>query len=85
MLYDVKLPSLGEDAEEEEAVVAFWLVNEGDLVHKGDDLVELTTDKAAFTLPSPKQGRLVEIVAEEGDPVEVGDVLCMLEVEPYSA
>jgi len=78
MRYEVKLPNLGDDADDS-AVVSFWLVNEGDEVRKGDDLVELTTDKAAFTLPSPRRGTLVEKVADEDDEVHVGDVLCVLE------
>jgi len=78
MRYKVTLPSLGEDTEEG-ATVSFWLVAEGDKVRKGDDLVELTTDKAAFTLPSPKNGTLVEKLVEEDDEVHVGDGLCVLE------
>lgn len=78
MRHEVKLPNLGEDAEDN-ATVTFWLVNEGETVKKGDDLVELSTDKAAFTLPSPRRGTLVERVVDEGDEVRVGDVLCILE------
>ncbi|HEO69828.1 MAG TPA: hypothetical protein ENN80_01095 [Candidatus Hydrogenedentes bacterium] len=78
MRHDIKLPSLGEETEDS-AVVTFWLVKLDDEVRKGDDLVELSTDKAAFTLPSPRRGRLVETLVEEGDEVRVGDVLCVLE------
>lgn len=78
MHYEVKLPSLGQDGEDE-ATVSFWLVSEGDLIKKGDDLIELSTDKASFTLPSPKKGALVEKLVEEGDTVHTGDILCMLE------
>lgn len=78
MLYEVRLPSLGEDSPEE-ASVSYWLVEEGDRVREGDDLVEMTTDKAAFSLPSPKSGTLVEKLVEEGDEVGVGDVICIIE------
>ncbi len=79
MVYEVELPELGDDAETE-AVVAFWLKDEGDSVTEGEDLIELTTDKAAFTLPSPKTGVLLEKRVDEGDDVTVGDILCTLEV-----
>ncbi|HOE66367.1 MAG TPA: hypothetical protein PLO62_07555 [Candidatus Hydrogenedentes bacterium] len=79
MRYEIKLPNLGEDASDE-ATVSYWLVEEGDRVKEGDDLVEMTTDKAAFSVPSPKSGTVSEKLVEEGDEVCVGDVLCILEV-----
>lgn len=79
MLCEVKLPDLGEDAAEE-ATVSYWLVEEADAVNEGDDLVEMTTDKAAFSVPSPNTGILREKLVEEGDDVTVGDVICVLEV-----
>lgn len=79
MKYEVKLPNLGDDAAEE-ATVSYWLVEEGDLVHEGDDLVEMTTDKAAFSVQAPKSGTVLEKLVEEGDEVTVGDVLCLLEL-----
>ena len=79
MLYEVTLPSLGDDATET-ATVTLWLADEGDIVNEEDDLVEMTTDKAAFTVPSPKTGTLVEKLVEEDDEVKVGDVICILEI-----
>lgn len=78
MLYEVKLPDLGEDAAEE-ATVSYWLVEEGDAVIEGEDLVEMTTDKAAFSVPSPKTGILREKLVEDGDDVTVGEVICLIE------
>lgn len=79
MRYEVKLPDLGEEAADE-ATVSYWLVEEGDEIAESDDLVEMTTDKAAFSVPSPKSGVLLEKLVEEGDDVSVGDVLCILEI-----
>jgi pyruvate/2-oxoglutarate dehydrogenase complex dihydrolipoamide acyltransferase (E2) component len=79
MKYEVKLPDLGDDAGDE-ATVSYWLVEEGDEVTEADDLVEMTTDKAAFSIPCPKSGVVVEKVVEEGDDVSVGDVICILEI-----
>ena len=79
MRYEVTLPSLGDNGEDT-AIVSLWLTDEGDIVNENDDLVEMTTDKAAFTVPSPKTGTLVEKLVEEDDEVAVGDVLCILEI-----
>ena len=79
MMYEVVLPSLGDDTVDR-AVVSLWLADEGDIVNVDDDLVEMTTDKAAFTVPSPKTGTLVEKLVEEEDEVKVGDVICIIEI-----
>ncbi|RJP71404.1 MAG: hypothetical protein C4532_07730 [Candidatus Abyssobacteria bacterium SURF_17] len=79
-MYEVKLPNLGEDAGDE-AIVSVWHFEEGDEVEEGDDLVEMTTDKATFNVPSPRDGVLSEIVADEGETVRVGEVLAVLEDE----
>jgi pyruvate dehydrogenase E2 component (dihydrolipoamide acetyltransferase) len=78
MRYEVTLPSMGDDAET--AIVSLWLADEEDIVNENDDLVEMTTDKASFTVPSPKTGTLLEKVVEEDDEVHVGDVLCILDL-----
>lgn len=77
--HDVKLPELGEDAGDE-ARVAFWYVEPGETVEEGDDLVQMLTDKAAFDVPSPVAGKIVELVADEDEHVKVGQVLCRVEV-----
>ena len=73
----VTLPQLGDGIDK--AVVSFWFVKEGDQVKQKDDLVELTTDKAAFNLPSPVSGRIIQILFKEGDAVHVGEVLALIE------
>ena len=80
MQFEVTLPSFGDEDEEDEATVAYWLANEGDTLEEGDDLIELTTDKAAFTVPCPKAGVLGEKLVDEGQEVCAGDVLCILEI-----
>ncbi len=78
MRHEVTLPDLGEDANDG-AAVSHWLVEPGAEVAEGDELIELTTDKAAFSVPSPAAGRLAERLVNEGDQVKSGDVLCVLE------
>ena len=73
----VILPELGEGIEE--AVVSVWHFSEGDRIDKGDDLVELVTDKATFNVPSPASGIIKKIVQPEGNTVKVGAALAELE------
>ena len=73
------LPELGEGIEK--AVVSYWYFKEGDRVNEKDDLVELTTDKATFNLPSPCPGILTEILFHEGDTAHISEVLAIIEEE----
>ncbi|MFH1753448.1 MAG: biotin/lipoyl-containing protein [Candidatus Omnitrophota bacterium] len=73
----VKLPELGEDVKS--AVISFWHFAVGDTVKESDDLVEMATDKATFNVPSPASGTIKEINCEEGDTVQVGDQLAVIE------
>jgi len=80
MRIEVTLPSLGED---EDAVkggtVALWHAPVGGRVEEGDDLLEVNTDKAAFVVPAPHTGTLLEQRIPEGGAVSVGDILGILE------
>jgi len=71
------LPELGENIEK--ATVSFWYFKEGDSVNEKDDLVELSTDKAVFNLPSPCTGTLREILLSEGTVAHIGEVLGIIE------
>lgn len=73
----VVLPELGEGITK--ATVSYWYFQVGEKVNEKDDLVELTTDKATFNLPSPCTGTLSEVFFREGDAVSVGDVLGAIE------
>ena len=67
------LPELGEGIKK--ATVSYWFFQSGDKINEKEDLVELTTDKATFNLPSPCSGTLAEILIPEGSVANVGDVL----------
>jgi 2-oxoglutarate dehydrogenase E2 component (dihydrolipoamide succinyltransferase) len=73
----VVLPELGEAIDK--AIVSYWYFKEGEKVNEKDDLVELTTDKATFNLPSPCTGIVSEIFFREGDNVNVGETLAVIE------
>lgn len=74
---DVKLPELAKDVDT--AVVSFWHFEIGEEVSEGADLVEMMTEKATFNVPVPVSGKLINILAEEGQEVRVGDVIATIE------
>jgi 2-oxoglutarate dehydrogenase E2 component (dihydrolipoamide succinyltransferase) len=74
---EVHLPELGEGITK--ATVSYWFFQEGEKVNEKDDLVELTTDKATFNLPSPCKGTVIQIMLREGDTANVGDLLGTIE------
>ncbi len=78
-MIDIMLPEMGEDIEE--ATISFWHVEEGEHVEEGVDLVEVTTDKSSFNIPSPAAGVITELIATEGETVQVGSVLARMEEE----
>lgn len=67
---DVTLPSLGESVTE--GIITQWFKKVGDLVARDEPLFEVSTDKVDSEMPSPAAGVLVQILAEEGDTVETG-------------
>ncbi|MGM0561916.1 MAG: 2-oxoglutarate dehydrogenase complex dihydrolipoyllysine-residue succinyltransferase [Pseudomonadota bacterium] len=70
---DVVVPTLGESVSE--ATVARWLKKPGEAVEADEALVELETDKVTLEVNAPEAGSLSEILAKEGENVEVGAVL----------
>lgn len=78
MAYEFKLPDIGEGVVEGEIVK--WLVNEGDEVDEDQPLVEVMTDKATVTIPSPKKGKVVKRIGEEGAIAKVHEPLVVMEV-----
>ncbi len=77
MATDVRLPQLGESTYE--ATIGRWLKSPGDRVERFEPLVELITDKVNVEMPSPVAGRLVEILAQEGQTLPVGSVIARVE------
>ena len=77
MSIEIKVPVLGESVVE--ATVAKWIKNVGEKVNADEPIVELETDKVSLEVPSPKAGVLTDIVAQEGDTVEVDAILALLQ------
>jgi pyruvate dehydrogenase E2 component (dihydrolipoamide acetyltransferase) len=62
----------------EEGTILRWLKSVGDEVHRGEELVEIETDKANMTYESVDDGVLVEVVAAEGDTLPIGEVIARI-------
>ncbi|SHS80760.1 Putative dihydrolipoamide acyltransferase component [Mycobacteroides abscessus subsp. abscessus] len=75
----IKMPQLGESVTE--GTISKWLVSVGDTVNKYDPLAEVMTDKVNAEVPSSFSGKIVELIANEGDTLEVGAIICTIEVE----
>ena len=76
----VELPSLGEDVEQ--ATISVWLKQVGDSVTAGEPLIEVSTDKVDTEVPSPADGKVVEILADEDSVVDVGQAIAVIRSAP---
>ena len=76
MTEKIVVPALGESINE--ATVAKWLKNTGDSIEADEPIVELETDKVNLEVPSPINGVLGKISASEGDVVQVGSTLGLI-------
>lgn len=73
MATEIRVPTLGESVTE--ATVAQWFKKPGEAVQADEPLVELETDKVTVEVPAPAAGVLSEIIAKDGETVEVGALL----------
>lgn len=78
MILEMKVPSPGESITEVE--IAQWLVSDGDFVEKDQAIAEVDSDKATLELPAEVSGTIT-LKAEEGDAVEVGQVVCLIDTD----
>jgi pyruvate dehydrogenase E2 component (dihydrolipoamide acetyltransferase) len=82
-VYEFKLPDLGEGIQEGE--ILKWHINEGDAIAEDAPLVDVETDKAAVTIPSPKAGRIAKLNGKAGDVIAVGEVIAVIAAEGEAA
>ena len=75
-IIEIKIPNVGESVTE--ATVGQWYKNNGDYVELDEIIVELETDKATQEFPAEAAGKL-EILSEEGDVVEIGQVIAKID------
>ena len=77
-ILEMKVPSPGESITEVE--IATWLVKDGDYVQKDQPIAEVDSDKATLELPAEQSG-VITLKAEEGDVVQVGQVVCLIDMD----
>ncbi len=82
MIENIKMPQLGESVTE--GTISTWLVKVGDRVNKYDPLAEVMTDKVNAEVPSSFTGVIKELIANEGETLAVGEIICTIEVEGAS-
>lgn len=76
--FEIKMPKLGESITE--GTIISWSVKVGDTVQEDDVLFEVNTAKVSAEIPSPVEGKVVEILFKEGDTVPVGTVVAIVDI-----
>jgi len=76
---EVPMPQMGESITE--GTVSKWLKKIGDKVERDEPILEISTDKVDAEIPSPQSGTLVEVKIQEGETVEVGTVMALIDTE----
>ncbi len=76
-VFEFILPDLGEGIHEAE--ILKWYVEPGGTIVEDEPLVDLETDKAAVTIPSPKGGTVTSIAGKVGDVINVGNVVAVID------
>ncbi len=76
---EVLMPKLGESVTE--GTINSWLVNVGDYVNKYDPIADVMTDKVNAEVPSSYSGTIAELVAQEGETIEVGKLICYIDTD----
>lgn len=77
MAVELKVPEVGESISE--VVIGQWAVKEGNAVAKEDPVVEIETDKITLELPAPVDGKVTQILKQQGEEAKVGDVIGYME------
>src|SRR5699024_3994344 len=73
------MPKLGESVTE--GTISTWLVKEGDKVQKYDPIADVMNDKVNAEIPSSYTGTIQQLVVQEGETVEVSELICYIETE----
>jgi len=81
MKVEIRVPDIGESISE--VTLATWLVDNGDIVALDEPLCEFDSDKATLELPSEAAGQ-IEFVAEEGEDLKIGDLVCYIDTSKAS-
>jgi 2-oxoglutarate dehydrogenase E2 component (dihydrolipoamide succinyltransferase) len=81
--FDIIMPKLGESIIE--ATITRWLKAEGDMISEDEVICELATDKVDSEIPSPVEGKLIQILCKEGEVVPVGQLIAIIDMDGINA
>ena len=79
MKIDLVMPKMGESLQE--GTIIKWIKNVGDKVDQDETILEISTDKVDTEVPSPSDGTIIEILAQENETIEVGKTIAIIETE----
>lgn len=77
MLIEVKVPVFSESVTE--GTLINWLKKQGEYVERGENLIDIETDKVVLELPAPQSGVLAEIVKSDGTVVTSGEIIARID------
>ena len=80
-ILEMKVPAVGESINE--VTISNWLQKSGDIITLDEPIAEIESDKATFELTAEATGKL-NIVAQEGETLEIGALICTIEVTDAS-
>src|SRR6056297_773951 len=76
--FEIKMPKMGESVQE--ATITKWFIEKGQTVEEDEALLEIATDKVDSEVPSPVDGKVIDIKYETGDVVPVGEVIAIIDL-----
>lgn len=77
--FEVVMPKMGESVIE--ATITKWLKQVGEEIEEDEPIVEIATDKVDSEIPAPVEGKVAELMFEEGDVVAVGKIIAVIETD----
>ena len=79
MIVDVLMPKMGESITE--GTIVEWKKNVGDMIGKDETLLEISTDKVDSEIPCPTAGKVLELLFNQNDTVEVNTIIAKIGTE----
>ncbi len=79
MLIEIKVPQLSESVAE--ATLVTWHKKQGEKVVRGENLIDVETDKVVLELPATHDGTLIEVLKNDGATVSSGELIAKIETE----
>ncbi|MCT4622618.1 MAG: 2-oxo acid dehydrogenase subunit E2 [Schleiferiaceae bacterium] len=81
--FELIMPKMGESVAE--ATITNWLKSEGDMIEEDEAVLEIATDKVDSEVPSPVEGKLVKMLFNVDDVVQVGQAIALIETDGEGA